>query len=220
MKLSKETLALLKNYSQINQNLLIKPGTKLMTNSAGGTLQAEAVVVEDFTHEFGIYDLNEFLGILGLFNEPELTFSSTEVTVSESGTSVRYNAADAAILSAPKKSIGFPSAEVEFTLTAADINTIRKVAATIKAPDVCFVGDGKQLKVVVKDKKNSSGNVFERAICETSNTFQFNLREENLKMVAEDYDVSLSSKRISRFSSTTRELVYYVAVESDSKFVK
>lgn len=220
MKLSKETLSLLKNYSQINPNLLIKPGNKLCTISAGQTLQSECVVQEAFDHEFGIYDLNEFLATLSLFEDPELTFSDNDVVISQGNMSVKYISSDSTILSVPKKDIKFPSAEVEFTMSSADLNTIRKVSATLKAPDVCFVGDGEKLKVVVRDKKNPSGNTFEHVLGETSDVFQFNLREENLKMVQEDYDVSLSSKRISRFSSTTRDLVYYVAIEADSRFGK
>ena len=66
MKLSNETLELLKNFSTINQNLLIKAGNTISTMSAMKNIVAKADVAETFTQEVAIYDLNEFLSAVSL----------------------------------------------------------------------------------------------------------------------------------------------------------
>ena len=64
MKLSEQTVNILKNFSTINQNILVKEGSQLRTMSTMKNILAEAPVTEDFPQDFGIYDLNEFLGVL------------------------------------------------------------------------------------------------------------------------------------------------------------
>ena len=54
MKISKQTFEVLKNFSEINENLLIKPGTKLQTISVMKNVLAEATVEETFEKEFAI----------------------------------------------------------------------------------------------------------------------------------------------------------------------
>ena len=66
MELSENTLQVLRNFSGINQNILIKSGSNLKTISEARNVVATAEVTEEFTKDFGIYDLNEFIGVMGL----------------------------------------------------------------------------------------------------------------------------------------------------------
>lgn len=216
MKLSKETTALIKNFASINSNLLLKSGNKLATISAQKNVMADATVSETFP-DFGIYDLNEFLGAMSLFEDPELEFSEKYVTIKQGNMSIKYFAADASVLTAPQKSITFPDAEIEFTVTASMLNMIHRTASVLRASDVSIVGDGSTITAVVGDKKNATGNSFSEPVGTTDKSFKVNLKVENLKMIPGDYTVSISSKKISRFKGNG-DLVYYVAVEADSTF--
>jgi hypothetical protein len=216
MKLSKETTALIKNFAGINSNLLLKSGNKLATISAQKNVMADATVSETFP-DFGIYDLNEFLGAMSLFEDPELDFSEKYVTIKQGNMSIKYFAADASVLTAPQKAITFPAAEIEFSVTAAMLNMIHRTASVLRAADVSIVGDGSTVTVVVGDKKNTTGNSYSEPVGSTDKTFKVNLKVENLKMIPGDYTVSISSKKISRFKGNG-DLVYYVAVEADSTF--
>jgi hypothetical protein len=217
MKLSKETVALFKNFAGINSNLLLKNGNKLATISAQKNVMADATVSETFP-DFAIYDLNEFLGAMSLFDDPDLTFSEKFVSISQGAMKIKYFAADASVLTAPQKAITFPNADIEFTIPAEKLTMIHKTASVLRAADVAIVGDGTNITVVVGDKKNATGNSFSEVISTTDKTFKVNLKVENLKMVPGEYKVSISSKKISRFQSTSSDLVYYVAVEADSSF--
>jgi len=214
MKLSKETVGLIKNFAGINSNLLLKSGNKLATISAQKNVMADAVVTETFP-DFGIYDLNEFLGAMSLFEDPELTFNEKWVTIEQGGNSIKYFAADASVLTAPQKAITFPDAEIEFPMSANMLSMIQRTASVLRASDVSIVGDGSTIAVVVGDKKNATGNSYNSAVGATEKKFKVNLKVENLKMIPGDYQVSISSKKISRFKGAG-DLVYYVAVEADS----
>ena len=217
MKLSKDTLALFKNFAGINSNLLLKAGNQLATISAQKNVMSDATVAETFP-DFGIYDLNEFLGAMSLFDDPELEFAEKYVTISEGGNSIKYFAADASVLTAPQKAITFPDSDIDFTMTSAMLSMIHKTASVLRAADVSIIGDGSTMSIAVGDKKNATGNSYSASVGATDKTFQVNLKVENLKMITGDYQVSVSSKKISRFQSASSDLVYYVAVEADSTF--
>jgi hypothetical protein len=217
MKLSKETVALFKNFAGINSNLLLKSGNKLATISAQKNVMADATVTETFP-DFGIYDLNEFLGAMSLFDDPELEFQNKYVSIKQGSMNIKFFAADATVLTAPQKAITFPEAEINFTVSATMLSMIQKTASVLRAADVSIIGDGSAITVVVADKKNATGNSFSEPVGTTDKTFKVNLKVENLKMLPGDYEVSISSKKISRFKSPSSDLVYYVAVEADSTF--
>jgi hypothetical protein len=218
MKLSKETLLLIKNYASINSNLLLKAGNKLSTLAVGNTIMSTVTVAETFPSEFGIYDVNEFLGALSLFEDADLEFSDKYVTMSQGKGSIKYFAAAESAMVVPKKDITFPEAEINFTLDANVYSMILKTAPLLKSSDVSLVGNGSTISVVVVDKKNQTGNAYNYELGTTTLNFKVNLKIDNLKMLPGDYDVSISSKKISRFKAKGSDLVYYVAVEADSTF--
>jgi hypothetical protein len=76
MKLSEKTLSLLKNFSGINQSILFKQGNKLRTISVMKNILAEVEVEEEFERDFGIYDLNQFLNAMSLYQNPQLKFAN------------------------------------------------------------------------------------------------------------------------------------------------
>jgi len=218
MKLSKESVTILKNYSSISPNILFAEGSVLKTRSVQNTILSSITVPDVFPSEFGIYDLNEFLGVLSLFPSPDLEFSDKFVRISDGETSIKYFSADPSVLSVPKKEINFPEADIEFKLSADTLAMISKTASVLRAPDVAFVGSEGKLKLIVSDKKVDTSNAFEVNIGVTDLNFHINFKVEMFKFIQADYTVAISSKRISRFKSDSSDLVYYVGVESDSTF--
>lgn len=218
MKLSKETVALIKNFAGINSNLLIKEGQAISTISTHKNVMADTTVSEHFPTEFGIYDLNEFLGAMSLFSDPELLFKEKYVLIKEGNSSIKFYAASKDVLVVPSKPIVFPASDIDFTLTAHTLAMIQKTASVLRASDLAVIGDGEIISLQVGDKKNDTGNTYLSEVGATDKVFRVNLKVDNLKMIHGDYSVSISSKRISRFKAVNQDLVYYVAVESDSSF--
>ena len=85
MKLNQTTQDILKNFSEINTNILIKPGSELNTISTMKNILAKATINESFDSEFGIYDLNEFLSVVSSLDKPELTLQEKHMTISAEG---------------------------------------------------------------------------------------------------------------------------------------
>ena len=85
MKLNATTHDILKNFSEINTNILIKPGSELNTISTMRNIFAKATITESFDNEFGIYDLNEFLSVVSSLDKPELTLNDKHMTISAEG---------------------------------------------------------------------------------------------------------------------------------------
>ena len=219
MQLSKETINLIKNFSNINGSLMLKAGNKLATISEGKNVMAEATITETFPADFGIYDLGEFLNVISLFSDTNLDFKEKYVLVSDGGNSkIKYFAAGEGVVKAAPATIKFPSADVTFTLEAGQLAMIQRTSSALKASDVSIVGADGDLKVIVSDKKNDTSNAYEVTIGKTDETFKANIKVENLKMLPNDYEVSISKKKISKFKHTASDLTYYVAVESDSEF--
>lgn len=218
MKFSKETQAILKNFAGINSNLLLKSGNKLSTISAQKNVMATTTITETFNKDFGIYDLNEFLGAMSLFEDPDLDFTDKYVAIKNGKSSIKYFAADPSVLVAPTKDSLPVDSEVEFDLTADQLGMILKTASVLRANDVAIVAENGKQKVIVGDKKNATANSYEFDIGEDDRNYRINIRVENLKMVITDYTVSVSSKRISKFSAKKSDLTYYVAIEADTKF--
>ena len=110
MELTTNTLNVLKNFSGINQNLMIRHGNTIKTISEAKNVLATAVVEEDFTQSFGIYDLNEFIGVLGLVDQPRLKFEDESVTIGDSTgrSKVRYFYSPEETLTTPQKDINMP----------------------------------------------------------------------------------------------------------------
>ena len=220
MKLSDKTLSLLKNFSGINQSILFKEGSSLRTISVMKNILAEATITEIFPKDFGIYDLNQFLNGLNLHQTPELDFENDKyVMIREGKSRSKYFFADpSVIVTPPDKEIVLPSEDVCFVLNTQQLDKLLKAAAIYQLPDLSAVGEAGVVKLVVRDKKNDTSNDFSIVVGETDSIFTFNFKVENIKILPGAYDVVISQKLLSQFTSTDMDLKYYVAMEPDSTF--
>ena len=218
MKISKETANILKNFASINPNLLIKEGNVLSTISPGKNVMANIEVPESFEKDFGIYDLSQFLGVVSLFSDPEISFGEKKAKISEGSRNIEYYAADPSILTVPTKKINFPATDISFELKSVELEKAIKTAGVLGFADISFEGNGSELAIVVTDRKVSTANSYRVVIAETDQTFQANLKIDNLKMIPVDYVVSISSKKISKFATADNKIEYFVALEPSSTF--
>jgi hypothetical protein len=220
MKLSEKTLNLLKNFSSINQSILFKKGSSLRTISVMKNILAEAKIDEDLPLDFGIYDLNQFLNGLGLHQSPLLDFENDgHVVIREGKMRSKYFFADpSVIVTPPEKDITLPTEDVCFELSTQQLDKLLKAAAVYQLPDLSAIGEAGVVKLVVRDKKNDTSNDFAVVVGETENEFCFNFKVENIKILPGTYEVVVSQKLLSRFTSQDYNLKYYIALEPDSTF--
>ena len=218
MNLSNDTKEVLKNFSSINQNLMVNSGNVIGTMSAMKNIVAKATIPDTFQNEFAIYDLNEFLSALSLFKKPSLNFSEKSVKLDEEGggSSLNYFFSDPSIVTSPKTDITMPSVDVEFTFTQDSFNQIMKASAVLGTPDVEVKGTvGGDINLVVTDRKNDTSNDFSMKVGEnSSSTFSHFFKVENLKLLNGDYKVQVSNKGISHFKNVSKDIEYFIALEA------
>ena len=220
MKLSDNTLTVLKNFAGINNSILVKQGSKLRTISVAKNILAESEISEEFPRDFAIYDLNQFLNGLGLHQDPDLDFTEdSHITIREGKRRVKYFYADPnVIISPPDKEIKLPSKDVCFQLESVTLEKLLKAAAVYQLPDLSAVGGAGVIRLVVRDKKNDTSNEYSIVVGETDKEFTFNFKVENIKIIPGAYDVVVSSKLLSQFKNSKYNLTYYIALEPDSTF--
>jgi len=223
MKISKETLEVLKNFSAINPNLVVNEGNKLSTIAEAKNIMASTTVTETFPKEFGIYDLNEFLSAHSLIEDADLVFGDDSVVMESPTSSITYRYADKSILTAPEKGVNMPDAEVNITITDDLISQIRKAGGALGHPVVSITateGDD-NLCFEVRDPNNSSANTFRIKTNDYigNAVFDFQFLIANLKLIPGDYKVAVSSKLISHWERINNNPVeYWIALEKNSTF--
>jgi hypothetical protein len=222
MKISNKTLDILKNFSEINQSILIKTGKKLKTVSTLKNILAHAEVAEDFPQDFAIYQLNEFIGVLSTMNNPDLTFNDKYIMLSqENGACTKYFYAEPSVVVAPEKDITMPSEDINFTLLEKQYDDLLKMSSILQLNDILVKGCPKSngIYLAVTNKKNDTSNDYSVKVGEgVTEPFKMYFKTENLKMVIGDYDVNISSKGISHFKNKKDNLEYWIALEPDSKY--
>ena len=229
MNLSNDTLNVLKNFASINPNIVFQPGQKLKTISESKTIMARADIVEDMPKEFGIYDLNEFLSVFNLIENPVLEFEDKSVLVSteEGGNQlsnqqkVRYYFSETDILTSPTKDIQMPNAEIGVNLSEDILNQIRKAAAVLGHTELSLIGENGLVTASVVDTKDSTSNSYTIELDKDNackNDFNFIVSIPNLKLLPGDYFVSISSKLISNWTNSNYPIEYFIALEKNSTF--
>lgn len=220
MKLSDNTITTLKNFSNINQSILIKKGSQIKTISVLKNIYAVANVEEEFTKDFAIYDLNEFLNGLSLHQDPDLDFTNDSyLTIKENKRKVKYFYADPeVIVSPPDKDIDLPTEDVCFQLEHSQLDKLIKASAVYKLPDLSAIGEAGVIRLVVRNKNNDTSNEYSITVGETDSEFVFNFKVENIKIIPGSYDVVISKKLSARFVNEKYNLKYFIALEPDSTF--
>ena len=223
MELCENTLNVLRNFSGINQNIMIRSGNNIKTMSETRNMIATADVSEQFTKDFGIYDLNEFIGVMGLVDTPSLKFEDDFVIVSDSSgrSKIKYFYAAEETLTTATKDVNMPEADVKFTLDNDTLNKLKKAASTLGHSEVSIKAKDGVLSLSVVENQNATSNAFSIDIdgeFKQDAVFNFIISISNLKILPGDYDVEISSKLITQFKNKQLPLTYWIALEKSSTY--
>lgn len=217
MKLSNETLVVLKNFSTINEGIQFKKGTKLTTVSSSKTVLAQATLKDEFPEDFCVFDLNQFLSVHSLFKDKaELSFDDSNVIFQSGRSKIKYRkSAKDMIVTPPEKGITLPSEDVKFTLTSDDLDTILKTASVLSSPHIAIVSDGEKVDVVTFDAGNDSAHTNSIQICNgTGTNYKIVFKTDNIKLIPGSYEVTISFKGIGHFKNTKDDIEYWIAFEA------
>jgi hypothetical protein len=221
MQLTDNTMAVLKNFASIQPNVVLHEGNVIKTIAEAKNVMAVATLDQTFDKSLGIYNLDEFLNVLGLVDSPDLAFGDDFVTVKGNGRSqVKYFYSDPSILTSPAKDIPMPEAEVKFELDEATLGKVRRAASALGHEKMTITALDGGIKLTVVDNTDNTSNAFDIVVPGTcdSEDFTFVMNISNLKLIAGSYDVEVSSRLISKFTNNTTDVVYYIALEKSSTY--
>ena len=216
MKLSNRTIQILKSFSTINPSIMFEEGNVLSTISSGKTILAKAKISETFEKQFGVFELSRFLGVLSMFNDPELVLHDDYVKITDGKKSVNFiYAFEESMVLPPKKDIKLTDPYVEFTLTNDVLQNIMKGASILQLNTIAIEGTGHRMLCKAIDLSNPSNNSVEIDLQEESRKYRIVFSGNNLKLLPHDYKVKIA-KGISHFVSD--EVEYFIATEASSTY--
>jgi hypothetical protein len=227
MKLSNETLSVLKNFGAINQGIMFKKGKTLKTVSSHKNILAEVNISEEIPADFGVYDLNNFLSVVSLHKEdPSFEFDPHHVVIcgNKGRSKIKYRFCDPTmIVLPPEKQLTMPEADISFELASEDFEWIMRAANVLSSPHIAVDSDGAKIILVTLDLQNDSAHTesLEMGDNTTGSKYRMIFRTENLsKILPGAYEVKISSKGISHFKNKNLPLQYWISTEMGSKFQK
>ena len=216
MKLSENTLAVLKNFAGINSGVVLNSGKTQKTISPEKSILVEATIDDDIPTQFGIYDLNQFLGNLTTLRNPELTFSKDAVTLDDGELSFDYRACSAnLIITPPEKELVLKSVDVKFSLPNDTLQKLIKVATMNSLPNLSVVGKNGQLLLKIHERANDTSNTGTIKIGEyAGQDFTASFKTDNLKLLPNDYNVEIQKGAFAKFENASQSLKYFIALET------
>lgn len=218
MKLSTETLSVLKNFSAINQGIEFKKGNKLTTISAGKSVLAQAILKDDFPEDFCVYDLNQFLSVYSLFKDvTELEFDSANVIFNGGRRKTKFRkAAKEMIVTPPNKEIKLDEVDCSFTFTAEDYADIMKASSVLSSPNISVQSNGESVELVAYDAKDDAQHTNSITVgAGNGKSYKIVFKTENIKMIPGEYEVQISFKGFAHFKNTKDDIQYWVAFEKN-----
>lgn len=223
MKLTKDTLDVLKNFSTINSGIEFKKGNVIKTMSSGKTVLAKATLKDEFAQDFCVYDLNQFLSVHNMFDNTEIDFEGDKNIIFKFGpkNSTKYRmTAKEMIVTPPEKELSLPSVDISFSLTKEDFSDLLKSASVLQSPNIAVESVGDKIVLTAFNAKDDAAHTNSIEVAEgNGKNFKMVFLTENLKMVSGAYDVEISSKGLASFKNKTVDIQYWVATESkESKF--
>lgn len=216
---SKNTLTILKNFSSLNSNLLVHPGNIIKTITPSKTGMAVATVEENFDVEFGIWDLNKFLGVVSLFNNPTFAFGEKSVKIKNGGDSVvNYYYSEPRLLTYPTKDVNMPKIDISITLTEKNFNELQKAASVMQLPDLSFKSDDDDIVAMVSDLSDPTSNSYKVVVGsgDVLPDFLFNFKMENIKILPGDYKINFAKNVVGEFVHQSIPVKYWFAMEANT----
>lgn len=214
MKLENRTMQILKNFAMINPSMLFREGNTQITIAPQRNILARTTIAENFPKQFAIFDLSRFIGVLSLFNEPEIEYEESKVLISQGRQKVAYTFADPELIVAPpSKTPNVQDPEVMFKLTTEQLQATMRALGALQATHIIVEGDGENISIGVGKPSDPTSDTFKIEVGLSNHSFKFAFKAENIKILPGEYDVMISSKNISYFKGGDVE--YWIMADAN-----
>jgi gp45 sliding clamp, C terminal len=221
MKLSSETLNVLKNFSTINPGIAFNAGSVLRTISAGKTVLAKATLKEEFPEDFCINDLSQFLSVYSLYKDTvDIDFDDVNIILTAGKIKTKYRKTAKEMIITTDKDITLEDPDVTFRIPEDTFSGALKSANVLQSPNIAFESDGDKIYITSFDAKDDSAHINSIELADgNGKSFKAVFMTENMKMIPGTYDVEIHSKGLAAFKNAFQDIDYWIALEAkDSNF--
>ncbi len=220
LKLSKQTVDVLKNFVTINPSIYFKKGNVLTTIDPGKNIFARYESPETFEeHDFGIYKLDRLINILSFFEDPEIVIEPNFLLVYSGKNTAKIKFSPPDVLIYPKRDEAkLKSVSIEFDLTQDHIESMLRAVALMELPEIALSSDGEFIYLKAINSKTPDEDSFTIEVVETNEDKPFTalFDKNHLKIMPAAYHVQLSAKGWAKLSNDM--ITYVIAMQSNSKF--
>lgn len=216
MNMHKDTIAVLKNFATIHKCIKINSGNVLTIFNNTFPLFARAELQDVFPKSFSIYDLNQWLSTLSLFEDPEIEFFDKHMTISSGRMSAKYRySAPSVTADQPSSSPDEQESLFSFDLRKEQLSELLKASSVLGLKEIEFSTNG--IRCLNSD---NSGNAIDNEYVTAIENLRFDdesvikpikVKVEVFKMLQVDYTVNISKKLV-KFSNSEHKLDYYAGV--------
>ena len=221
MKLSNSTLKILRNFSDINNTILIRKGKSIVTVDPQKRIVADANIHESLPQDFAIYDLNKFLGVNSIWENSDLNFETDKVVFKKDSRFLDYFYSDPTVVqdAEPVRQkiptvFNEDSIVQKFSLSEDDLKLLRQNASLLSFTHVSFVSDSDGMRVVSQDISTPTHGKFNLQVSgESKESGSYNMLFENLKILPDSYDVEVSPT-VAHFVGKTTGVQYWIVMEA------
>jgi hypothetical protein len=227
MKLSPETIEILKNFSNINNAIIISPGNVIKTINPERNVFAKATVQETFPTDIPIYELRQFLNIFSLHRDAEVDFTNEHyILVTQGHTKMKFYYADlfslTRNLNIPTQDYSFNNVVLSIELDSTLIERVRKAANMYNLTDLSIASSEGRIGLFVHNKEEETSKSYSIELGETEDEFTLNFVEKNIMILPGSYRVDIArfpgGQLASKFTNMNQNLEYVIALEPDSSF--
>lgn len=217
MKLHETTLNILKNFSSINSGLVLQKGNIQKSISPEQSILVEAVLEDDFPEQFGIYDLNQFLGNVTFFNSPDLSFENNRVVIQEGEYVLNYGGCSPSLIISPPqdKSLQLKNVDISFNLPNTVLAKLLRLSSMNSLTHISVLGKNGELRMKAHEKANDTSNDASVKIGDhDGDDFIVSFKTENLRLIPDDYAVEIAIGSFSKWTNKNGNLKYFIALET------
>lgn len=214
--MKQETLTVFKNFSQINKSIRINKGNVLTIFNSTIPLFGYAKVEDEFPKTFSIYDLNQWLATISLFNEPNIVYEDKQMLISSGRMAAKYRySAPASTADQPSNPPSVPETLFSFKMPREQLAEILKASSVLGLKELEFSIKG--LKTYTSDSNGNpidneySSNIEDVEFTDESLATPVKIKVEALKLLPLDYKVEITEKAVI-FTSEDGNISYYAGL--------
>ena len=217
MKISTNSMLVLKNFSQINNSLFVNESNVLKTMSNSGSIIAVYDSEETFS-DFAIYDMNELLSIISLFKleDIDFDFTSEELIIKAGKNQIKYKYTEADLIpysdniKHSDKYKAFSKFNGNFSLSSQEIEKLQKASSIMKLKEMSVTINDDVCKISLNDNDNPLSNNFDLEV-PGEGDIEINVNVDNFQLVSGNYDISVANNTLLKFQHTELPLIYFVS---------